>query len=137
MDYYIGQNYEFVKTITENDVFIFAGNCGDFNPIHLDKKYAETTPFRRRIVHGALVNSYISAALGMNMPGLGTVYLSQESHFLKPVYINDTVKVSLEIIDINEKRRAHLKTIVSNQSGETVLDGTAYVILPSSSMNNN
>lgn len=133
MDYYVGQNYEFVKTIAENDVFIFAGNCGDFNPVHLDKNYAETTPFQRRIVHGALINSYISAALGMHLPGLGTIYLSQESHFLKPVYINDTIRVCLEINDINEKGRAHLKTTVLNQQGEIVLDGTAYVIVPSSS----
>ena len=130
MDYYVGQSYELVKTVTESDVYIFAGNCGDFNPVHLDQKYAESTPFRGRIVHGALINSYISTVLGMYMPGQGTIYLSQESHFLKPVMIGDTVSINVEITDINSKRRAHLKTVVRNQEGIVVLDGTAYVLLP-------
>lgn len=130
MEFTIGQSAEFSKTISESDVYLFAGICGDFNPVHINEVYARDSMFQRRIVHGALVNAFISTVLGMYLPGEGTIYLSQESHFKKPVYIGDTITAQVEIIDINEKKRAHLKTMVRNQEGEVVLEGTAYVKLP-------
>lgn len=130
MAFWVGQSAEFSKTVSESDVYLFAGICGDFNPVHINEVYAQGSIFQKRIVHGALVNAFISTVLGTLLPGEGTVYLSQESRFQKPVYIGDTVTAQVEIMDINEKRRAHLRTTVRNQEGEVVLEGTAYVCLP-------
>ncbi|MCM1185929.1 MAG: MaoC family dehydratase [Lachnoclostridium sp.] len=130
MEFVIGQSAEFSKTVSESDVYLFAGICGDFNPVHINEVYAQNTVFQKRIVHGALINAFVSTVLGMYLPGEGTIYLSQESHFKKPVYIGDTVTARVEITDINEKRRAHLRTTVKNQAGELVLEGVAYVSLP-------
>lgn len=130
MEFFVGQSAEFSKTVSESDVYLFAGICGDFNPMHINEEYAKESIFQKRIVHGALVSAFVSTVLGMYLPGEGTIYLSQESHFKKPVYIGDTITARAEITDINEKRRAHLQTTVKNQSGELVLEGTAYVSLP-------
>ncbi|MCM1327158.1 MAG: MaoC family dehydratase [Bacteroidales bacterium] len=130
MEFVIGQSAEFSKTVSESDVYQFAGICGDFNPVHINEVYAQNSVFQKRIVHGALINAFVSTVLGMYLPGEGTIYLSQESHFKKPVYIGDTVTARVEITDINEKRRAHLRTTVKNQADELVLEGVAYVSLP-------
>lgn len=130
MDFYVGQCAKIVKTIHEKDVVTFANICGDLNPIHLDEKAAANSIFKKRIVHGAMINAFISTVIGMYLPGPGTIYLSQESHFRKPVYIGDTIHIEVEILDINEKRRAHLKTTVKNEDNQIVLEGTAYTILP-------
>ena len=130
MDFFVGQHAEIVKTICENDVITFANVCGDLNPIHLDEKVAANSMLKKRIVHGAMINAFISTVIGMYLPGAGTIYLSQESHFRKPVYIGDTIHIEVEILDINEKRRSHLKTTVKNKDKQIVLEGSAYVILP-------
>lgn len=130
MEFFIGQSAEFSKTVSESDVYLFAGICGDFNPMHINEVYAQSSSFQKRIVHGALVSAFISTVLGMYLPGEGTIYLSQESHFKKPVYIGDTITARVEISDINEKGRAHLQTTVKNQADELVLEGIAYVSLP-------
>lgn len=130
MPYQVGQSYEMKKEITECEVLMFAGLSGDLNPVHINEDYAQGTIFQRRIAHGALVNAYISAVLGMHMPGLGTIYLSQESHYRKPACLGDVLTIRVEIKDINEKGRAHIETRAVNQNGELVVDGMAYVVLP-------
>ena len=124
-----GEKATFSKTITESDVCVFAGVSGDFNPIHINKIYAEQTMFKKRIVHGALLNSYISNVIGMQLPGTGTIYLEQNSKFVKPVYIGDTVTASVEIEDIIKEEKGILKlsTNVVNQNGELCLEGYAIV----------
>ena len=130
MIYEVGQKASFSKTITETDVYSFAGISGDFNPLHIDEIVAKESRFGRRIAYGALVASFISTVLGMYLPGSGTIYLKQESEFLKPVYIGDTIRAEVEIVLIDERRKCTLKTIVFNQNNEIVLSGSALVKLP-------
>lgn len=124
----VGDSGSFSKTISETDVYQFAEISGDFNPVHVDRSYAEKSVFAGQIVHGALLNSLISTVLGMYMPGPGTIYLSQESRFVKPVYIGDTVTVIVAIESMDS--HAVLKTEIFNQKKECVLTGTARVKLP-------
>jgi 3-hydroxybutyryl-CoA dehydratase len=130
MTYSVGQKASFSKTISESDVYQFAGISGDFNPVHVNKEAAEKSRFKRRVAHGALVSSFISTVLGTRMPGEGTIYMAQNSSFLKPVYIGDTVTAICEIIEI-DGRKAKIKTEVLNQIDEIVLTGEALVLLPS------
>lgn len=130
MRFYTGQKGEFSKTITEYDVYGFAGISGDFNPVHINKIKASESIFSERIVHGILVLSYISTVIGMYMPGPGTIYMQQNSKFIKPVYIGDTITAVVEIAKINEKGHAELITEVWNQTNEKVLIGEALVKLP-------
>lgn len=119
------------KTFTDEDVRTFAQISGDYNPIHLDETYAAGTIFKRRIVHGMLVTSLISAALANDLPGAGCIYLSQQVSFKKPVYIGDTVTVKLTCTAYRESRRiATLETLVTNQEGMVVIEGEAVVMLP-------
>ncbi len=130
MKYYEGQCAEFAKTFYENDVYLFAGISGDFNPLHLDEKAAKNSIFGRRVIHGALLNALVSTALGMYLPGEGTIYISQDSCFKRPVFIGDTVTVKVKISEIDKRNRARLATNIFNQRSEIVLEGTAYVVLP-------
>lgn len=130
MKYEIGQTASFAKTITETDLYNFAGICGDFNPVHVNKIEAKTSIWGKQIVHGMLVASFISTVLGMYLPGPGTVYVAQEMKFCKPVFIGDTVNASVEIMEIMDNGKATLRTWIMNQHRECVIDGCAKVILP-------
>lgn len=127
----VGDAAEFGKTISESDIYGFAGLTGDFNPAHVNEQYASQTPFKTRIAHGMFGAGLISAVLGMRLPGPGTIYLSQELKFLKPVRIGDTLTARVEVAEvIAEKRRLKLRTTVANQDGEIVIDGMALVMPP-------
>lgn len=129
MDYYIGQQAEFSKTISEYDLYGFAGISGDFNPLHINADYNTEGRFTGQICHGLLVASYISGVLGTRLPGPGTIYLSQTLSFRKPVYLGDTVTAIVKVIKINEKKRIlTLETRVINQKKECVVDGEAVVM---------
>jgi 3-hydroxybutyryl-CoA dehydratase len=125
----IGKKAFFAKTITETDVALFAGITGDFNPIHIDEESAKKSVFKTRVAHGMLSGSMISTVLGTKMPGPGTIYLEQNLKFKKPVYINDTVTVCVEVSDIinPEKGIYKLNTVVTNQNCEIVTEGYAVV----------
>jgi 3-hydroxybutyryl-CoA dehydratase len=127
----IGQKATFGKTFTEQEVVAFANISGDRNPLHLDAEYAKTTRFGARIAHGALTAGLISAVLGNDLPGIGTIYMSQTTKFLKPVYFGDTVTATVEITAIRtDKGILTLKTVCANQHGEIVADGEAVVFHP-------
>jgi len=127
----LGQKATFTKTISESDVYLFAGISGDTNPMHLDKTYAEQTPFGQRIAHGMLTAGLISTVIGVHLPGPGSVYMSQSLKFMAPVKFGDTITASAEIIDKNdEKKRVTLKTECVNQDGTVVLTGEALVKAP-------
>ncbi len=127
----IGDTAEFTKTITEADIVLFAGVTGDLNPAHVDQVWAEKTMFKGRIAHGMLSAGLISAVLGMQLPGPGAIYLSQELKFLAPVRIGDTITARAEVIEIvEEKNRVRLKTTCCNQTGTVVVDGLALVMPP-------
>lgn len=131
MEYYLGQSASFSKTISEYDIYNFAGICGDFNSVHINKEEAKKSIFKGQIAHGILVSSLISTVLGMYLPGPGTIYLEQTLSFKKPVYIGDTITATVVIQEIeNEKRIAKLKTTVTNQKLDTVVKGEALVKLP-------
>lgn len=131
MNYYLGQSASFSKTISEYDIYSFAGICGDFNSVHINKEEAGKSIFKGQIAHGILVSSFISTVLGMYLPGPGTIYLQQNLSFKKPVYIGDTITATVVIEEIeNEKGIAKLKTTVTNQNIKVVVEGEAVVKLP-------
>lgn len=130
-DICLGESSSFSKTITEADVVLFAGVTGDMNPVHMNDVYAKTSMFKSRICHGGLVSALFSTVLGTSLPGVGTIYLSQESKFIKPVYLNDTITATVEVIEIIEsKNRVVLKTTATNQDGDVVITGQALVMPP-------
>lgn len=126
----VGDKAFFEKTISESDVYLFAGLTGDFNPLHMNEEVAKKSIFKTRVVHGLMVAGLISAVLGLKLPGPGTIYLSQELRFVKPVRIGDTIRAEVEVIELLPKNRVKLKTICINQRGEVVIDGSAIVLVP-------
>lgn len=130
-DIKVGDRDSFTKTVTETDVYNFAGISGDFNPAHIDEAYAKETMFKGRIAHGVLGVSFISTVLGTLLPGPGSVYLGQEVKFLKPVYYNDTITATCTVTEIiEEKNRIILETVCTNQNDEVVITGSASIFLP-------
>ena len=118
------------KTVSEQDVRLFAQVSGDINPLHLDEEYAGTTLFKQRIAHGMLIGGIVGGVMGNDLPGPGAIYLSQNFQFKLPVYLGDTVEAEVEIIEKMEaKRRLKVKTICRNQEGKVVLEGEALVQL--------
>jgi 3-hydroxybutyryl-CoA dehydratase len=128
-DLSVGQSAERSRTVSEADIEAFANVTGDRNPVHLDEAYARTTTFQGRIAHGMLSAGYISAVLGVDLPGPGAIYLSQSLRFRRPVRIGDTVeaKVTVAAIDM-DKGRVTLQTVCS-VGGKAVVDGEAVVMV--------
>jgi 3-hydroxybutyryl-CoA dehydratase len=127
----IGQSASFGKTITETDVYMFAGITGDQNPAHVNEEYAKGTMFKGRIAHGMLGASLISAVLAMQLPGPGTIYLKQDVKFLAPVRFGDTITATCTVKEkIAEKNRLVLDCAVVNQDGVKVIVGEATVMPP-------
>lgn len=128
----IGQSASVTKTISEYDIYTFAGVTGDFNLAHINAAYAEGTSFKTRIAHGMLTASFISTVLGMHLPGPGSIFISNTVNFIAPVHINDTITTTCEVIEKLEKGRVKFKTTVVNQKGEIVLIGESLVRAPRS-----
>lgn len=127
----IGDKASFEKTISESDVYLYAGITGDQNPAHINQVEAEKTMFGGRIAHGMLTAGYVSAVLGMQLPGPGTIYLGQELRFTAPVRFSDTIKAEVEVIEKKtEKNIIKLSTVCTNQEGKVVLKGVATVMPP-------
>lgn len=124
----VGDSAAFSKTMTETDVYNFAGISGDFNPVHINRLEAEKSRFGRQVCHGMLVASMISNVLGMKLPGPGTVYLEQELKFVKPVYIGDTVTATVVVEDVKENGIIVLQSKVTNQEDEEVICGKSVVL---------
>ncbi len=128
----IGTSATFSKTLTEEDLILFAKVSGDMNPIHLDEEFAKGSMFKERIGHGMWTGAVISATLATVIPGPGTIYLSQNIQFKRPVRLNDEVTVTLTVTDKKDKnKQVTLDCIVNNQKGTTVAIGEAKVIAPS------
>lgn len=127
----LGDKAVYSRTVTESDVVLFGGVSGDLNPAHFNEEYCKDTLFKGRIAHGMLSASYISAVLGMQLPGPGTIYLSQELRFTAPVRFGDTVTATVEVVEIlEEKNKITLETICTNQNNIVVLKGKAVVMPP-------
>jgi 3-hydroxybutyryl-CoA dehydratase len=127
----VGDSDRFSKTVTDADIYLFAGITGDFNPAHIDESYAQGTFFKTRIAHGMLSAGFVSAVIGTRLPGPGTVYMRQTLDFLAPVHIGDTVTATVEVLEkMDPKKRVRLRTTCFNQEGIKVLDGEALVSPP-------
>lgn len=130
-DLAVGMDASISKTVTEDAIQLFASVSGDINPIHLDEVYAEKTRFKRRIAHGILGASYISAVFGTKFPGPGCIYVSQTLNFKAPVFIGDELCASVRITElIAEKNRALFATTCS-VGEKVVLEGQAVIYVPS------
>lgn len=127
----VGQRASFSKTVTESDIYLFAGITGDINPAHVNETYAAKTFFKGRIAHGMLSAGFISAVLGMQLPGPGTIYMEQNLRFLSPVRPGDTITATVEVLELDcAKNTAILHTICTNQDGKQIVDGQAMVKPP-------
>ena len=126
----LGQTAELKRTVTAEDINAFAALTLDHNPAHLDDDFAAGTRFGRRIAHGMLVASLVGAVLGTQLPGPGTIYISQTLQFTAPVFIGDMLTARVTVVAIGERRRVTLTTDVRNADGTLVLTGTADVIAP-------
>jgi 3-hydroxybutyryl-CoA dehydratase len=125
----IGQSSSFSKTISESDVYGFAGIVGDFNPIHINAEAAKKCIFGQRVAHGMLVGSLISTVLGTKLPGEGTIYLEQQLNFRNPVYFGDTVTTIVTVNEIinPDKGIYKLDTKIANQNDDITHEGYAVV----------
>ena len=127
----IGDNATYTRLITNQEVEAFAAISGDHNPLHLDPDYAATTSFGECIAHGMLTGALISAAIAMQLPGPGSVYLNQSLQFRAPVFLGDTLTVTLEVTEKHGKRPwVTLSCTVENQDGKAVAKGEAQVAAP-------
>lgn len=127
----VGDFETYARTITESDVYTFGGVTGDLNPAHTNEQESAKTMFKGRIAHGMLTASMVSTILGMYLPGPGTIFLSQETKFLKPVRFNDTITAKITATEVNvEKNIVTFESECVNQNGEKVLVGKATVMPP-------
>ena len=128
----IGDSASMTRTLTKQDIQLFAVVTGDMNPAHLDEAYAKTDIFHQIVGHGMWTGSMFSVLLGMQLPGPGTIYLQQTLKFLKPVHLGDTVTASVKAIAKDDKhKRITFETLCANQKGEHVVEGEAIALAPS------
>ena len=130
-DIEIGMVRHLSKVVTDRDIEMFAEVSTDHNPIHLDDSYANDTIFRGRIAHGMLTAGLISAVIGEQLPGHGTVYLGQTLKFLGPVRPGDRVTAQVEVVEIDPGRRRVKLDTCCLVNGKKVLAGEATVLAPS------
>lgn len=122
----IGDEAFQLKTVTEKDIEMFGEVSNDYNPMHFDSVYASKTMFKKRISHGMLVGSLFSKVFGMDLPGEGSIYISQSLRFKRPVYIGDTIKAVVTVKEMNiERNRVYFDCVAYNQNDEKVIVGEA------------
>jgi len=125
-EFELGDKATISKTITDADILLFAAVSCDNYPLHVDEAYAKTTRFGKRVAHGLLTASLLSATNGMLLQKPGGISLAQTLKFLKPVFVGDTITACTEVVEIIvEKRRLRCRTTCTNQHGELVVDGEA------------
>jgi 3-hydroxybutyryl-CoA dehydratase len=126
----VGQSAERTKLMTESLVNAYAELTGDFSPVHIDEAAAAKTRFGTRIAHGMLSVSFLSAVIGMDLPGPGTIWVAQALKFKQAVKLGDTITWRVEVLELfPEKKRATLSTVCRNQRGETVIEGEGTILL--------
>lgn len=128
----VGDSHSKKHKIDDQDLLLFATVSGDHNPVHLNEEYAATTRFKQRIAHGMYTGALISAVLGMEFPGPGSIYMGQTLDFKRPVFIGDEITVTLTVKEKIEKGQKVLLTCeLTNQKNKVVVAGEATVIAPS------
>ena len=129
-DLFVGQKITFSKKIDESLLNDFAKISGDFNPLHMNKEYASTTKFEKRVCHGMLLASFFSQLVGMDLPGKNSLYFSQTLNFRNPCFINDEITIAGEVIEKKSNMKLiTIKTTIHNQTGNCLIDGIAKVIV--------
>lgn len=126
----VGESANLTRTLTQQDIELFAILSGDVNPAHLDEAYARETPFHKVIAHGMWGGTLISTVLGTSLPGPGTIYVKQSLAFVRPVGLGDIITVTVTVKDKLEKNHVILDCVCSNQAGKPVIIGEAEVIAP-------
>lgn len=127
----LGMQASLETKVAEGDIQSFAAITGDHNPVHVDEAYAAGTPFKRRISHGMLTASYISAVFGMRLPGPGAIYVTQTLNFRRPVWINDQITTTVTVAELfPQKRRVLFECVCKNAEGKVVLQGEAMLMVP-------
>ena len=131
-DVMLGETASRSRMISEKDIIAFAELIDDSNPVHLDAEYAKTTMFGERIAHGMHSASFFTTLIATRLPGIEGIYVSQDLKFIRPVRIGDTITAQATVVEKNDaKRRLTLKTTVTNQRGEMVIDGKAVIAVMS------
>ena len=129
-DIQIGQKKQFSVTVLGSMIDDFAKLSGDHSPIHVDETYANSTNFKKRICHGMLLASFFSRLVGMYLPGKNALYFSQSLKFISPCFINDNIIIEGEVIEKSTSTRLiTLKTTITNNTGNRLVDGEAKVLL--------
>ena len=129
-DLTVGRSAERTKVMTEALVNAYAELTGDFSPVHVDEEAAKRTRFGTRIAHGMLSAGFLSAVIGMDLPGPGTIWVAQALKFKQPVKLGDTITWRVEVKELfPEKKRAMLSTVCRNQRGEVVIEGEGTILL--------
>jgi acyl dehydratase len=127
MDLHVGQKSVRSIMLTAEHVKAYAEMTGDYNPLHFDEDFTSKTKFKKLVVQGGLTTGLLHALVAMDMPGPGTVFLSQNWKFTAPVFIGDTITAEAEVLSIHAtKPVTQLKMMVTRQTGETVLEGEAW-----------
>jgi len=123
----VGQTAQRSMTVSADSVQAFAELTGDYNPLHFDEKFAAQTKFGRLVAQGGITTGLLHALVAMDMPGPGTVFLSQNWKFTAPVFIGDTITATAEVLSVHpSKPVTELKIIITRQDGEVVLEGEAW-----------
>jgi len=130
-DLSIGQSAEYVRTVSEADIREFATISGDFNPIHLNEEFAQTTRFKGRIAHGMLAVTFVSTALGTRLPGAGCIFVGANFKFKAPVRIGDTVVAKVIVREINAPKGRVTFDCICSVGDTVVVEGEALVKVPS------
>ena len=128
-DLTVGLAESLSRTVTERDIQLFGEATGDLNPVHFDEDYAKKTLFRGRVAHGVLSIGYISAVIGMKLPGPGTIFVSASVSFKGPVRIGDTVVTTCTVLQIRERREVVLGCVCA-VDGKNVIEAEALVLAP-------
>ena len=129
MDVSVGQKATREMTVTEETVAAYAELTGDRNPLHFDAEFAAGTRFKRLIAQGGIATGLLHALVAMDMPGPGSVFLSQSWSFPKPVYIGDTIRAQATVTSVHDRRGiVKLDIVIENQDGDAVLSGEATVM---------
>ncbi|WFA10434.1 MaoC family dehydratase [Tissierella sp. Yu-01] len=129
-DICIGDKASLARTISESDIYLYAGITGDTNPAHINEEESKKSIFKGRIAHGMLTAGLISAVLGTLLPGPGSIYLGQDLKFIAPVRMGDTITAQVEVIEIINNKIVKLRTDCVNQNGEVVIEGFATILPP-------
>ena len=123
----VGQRARRTQTVTARDVELYAEITGDRNPLHFDVDFAARTRFGRLVAQGGIASGMLNALVAMDLPGAGTVFMSQSLKYLAPTYLGDTLTAEVEVLALKpDKPVCHLRATISNQDGTRVLEGECW-----------